>query len=112
MKTLLKNLNFGALLALASVVTLTVSWKNHETNSKAANWYQVQLRSGGSTSTLSDFEIVGAYPGGSPSGNCNTTTKPEICAVYMDLNGAPIPTDLQDAEDHGFDTDVRRYKQD
>jgi len=112
MKTLIKNLNFGALLALASVVTLTVSWKNHETNSKAANWYQVQLKSGGSTSTLSDFEIVGAYPGGSPSGNCNTPTKPEICAVYMDLNGAPIPTDLQDAEDHGFDTDVRRYKQD
>lgn len=89
MKTLLKNLNFGALLALALVVTLTVSWKNHESKRLTFQWFEVSDNGSGNTNKV----IVGDYPGGQPGAECEQP-EGDMCAVPIDRQSytGPINT--------------------
>lgn len=89
MKTLLKNLNFGALVALTMVVTLTVSWKNHESKRLTFQWFEVSDNGSGNTNKV----IVGDYPGGQPGAECEQP-EGDMCAVPIDRQSytGPINT--------------------
>lgn len=111
MKALLKKLNIGALVALISVVTLTVSWKNYESKIAAPTWYQITADPSDPTNKEKQ-EIDGVYPGGTPSGSCNTS--PGLtCAVLLDdeLDPDNMPATVADAEDEGFTVTDHRQKQ-
>lgn len=94
MKSFFKNLNLGAVIALVSVVTLTVSWKNHESK-LAAQWYEVNETS----PTDSNREIVDVYPGGNPGTECALPSG-KMCAVKIDLKSytGPLPETVEDAQ--------------
>ncbi|MGB3063133.1 hypothetical protein [Sphingobacterium thalpophilum] len=111
MKTLFKNLNFGALVVLISVVTLTVSWKNHESKKATPTWYSVTVTDLSDPNNPANQRIDAEY-GGTPSGSCNTN--PGIrCAVLLndELNPADLPMTVDQAQDDGFTVDDHRQKQ-
>lgn len=95
MKNIFKNLNLGALLTLAFVVTLTVSWKNHENNKLAPQWYLVNETS----PSDSDRQIGTNYPGGAPGTECALPLG-EMCAIKIDLKSytGPFPETVEEAQ--------------
>lgn len=112
MKSLLKNLNFGALVVLASVVTLTVSWKNHESKKATPTWYQVSLINPAGGNIATNQKIDGLYPGGAPSGSCNTSPG-ATCAVQLSdaLDPTDMPATVKEANDDGFTSQAFRQHQ-
>lgn len=84
------------------------SWKNYETNKVAAQWFEVE-DTGSTPGNPDNQQIVGLYPGGAPGTECNRPNG-NICAVEMNLDGAPVPSTIAEANDQGFNTDTRRHK--
>lgn len=113
MKNIFKNLNTGALTILVAVALITISWTESKI-SLAPQWYQVSV-SGSDPDPEKNQHILGLFPGSTPGSTpgaeCNTSPG-EICAVEMDLQGAPIPATISDANALNIDTSVQRQKQD
>ncbi|AIM39244.1 hypothetical protein KO02_23060 [Sphingobacterium sp. ML3W] len=112
MKKILKNLNIGALIALISVVTMTVSWKNHEGKKATPTWYQVSLISPTGGNIATNQKIDGLYPGGAPSGSCNNLAG-ATCAVQLSdvLEPIDMPATVKEANDDGFTSQAFRQHQ-
>lgn len=108
-----KNLNKGGIVALAVAGFFAISW-THVEHKLAPQWYQV-TESGSDPDPEKNQHIVGLYPGSTPGSTpgaeCNTFPG-EICAVQMDLQGAPIPATIAEANSLEIDTSVQRQKQD
>jgi len=111
MKSLLKKLNLGAIAALVGIVGLTVSWKNHESTKATPTWYKVSLISPTGGNIPTNQKIEGLYPGGTPSGDCNTGTG-KTCAVQLSdgLNPADMPATVKEANDEGFASQAYRQR--
>ncbi len=108
MTTFLKKLNLGAIVALVGIVGLTVSWKNHESKKLAPQYYAVSITDTSDPNNEANMQIDG--PISEPTSGPCTLSSGYVCAVQLDLNGAPKPATIKAARDGGFDTDVRKHK--
>lgn|SRR5690606_1315893 len=112
MTNMIKNLSFGGILALVAMMILTVSWKNRAHNVEEATWYEVTITNSEEPNDPEHQQIGRVYPGGIPSGSCNTL--PGLtCAVLLDgeLDPNQLPMTVADAESLGFDVTDQRQKQ-
>jgi len=92
MINIIKNLNFGGMIALVAMMMLTVSWTVTD-KVVAAEWFAVSDEG----SALSDKKISGPYPGGTPGEECQLEDG-EMCAVPIDRKNYTGPiTDLAHA---------------
>ncbi|QIH31491.1 MULTISPECIES: hypothetical protein [Sphingobacterium] len=111
MKSFLKNLNLGAIVALLAIVGLTASWKNHENGKLAKKWYRVVDNGSGNSNKI----IVEEYPGGTPSTPCASSdvTQP-LCAIQLELPATPpsFPFTLQDAINNSYPQGERAHLND
>ncbi|ULT23557.1 hypothetical protein KUH03_30960 [Sphingobacterium sp. E70] len=62
MRTLLKKLNLGAIIALVGVVGLTASWKNHESKKLAPQWYSVTITDTSDPNNAANQQIGSTIP--------------------------------------------------
>ncbi len=95
MKNIFKNLNKGALVALASAGLFAISWTTIESK-LAPQWYQVELKENGDPENLEDFEI-NPISIGSPTGDCDLGTI-TLCAVKLEVTSGPFPSNMDEAE--------------
>lgn len=108
MNSLLKKLNLGAIAALVGIVGLTVSWKNHESTKLAPQYYAVTITDSANPNNEANMRIDGPITG-TPGSPC-TLPSGFVCAVELDLNGAPKPATIQAARAVGINPDTRKHK--
>lgn len=96
-----KNLNKGALVALAVAGFFAISWTT-AAHKLAPQWYQVSLiDENGNPNDANNQRIDGAYPGGSPTSPCNQSLGHK-CATFMDIGSNPLPSTVAEANALGI----------
>lgn len=95
------------LLAFAAAGIFAISW-NAPVSKMAPQWYAVTPDA--SNPSDESLQAISSTPlPGNPTGDCKNPSG-LICAVQLDLNGAPVPSTIAEADDEGFDTDTRMHK--
>ncbi|MBV2227195.1 hypothetical protein [Sphingobacterium kyonggiense] len=105
MKNLFKNFDKMGLLAFVAAGLFAISWNLPESK-MAPQWYAVTVS--GTDPNPEKNQLIGAAID-EPTGNCSKDDG-TICAVQLDLNSAPKPATIYQANQDGFDTDTRMHR--
>ncbi len=107
MKNLFKNFDKMGLLAFAAAGLFAISWNLPESK-MAAQWYAVTPDA--SNPTDESLQVISSTPlPGTPTGTC-VESSGKVCAVLLDLDGAPAPSTIKEAKDEGFNTDTKKHR--
>ncbi len=105
MKNLFKNFDKMGLLAFAAAGIFAISW-NAPVSKMAPQWYAVTVS--GTDPNPEKNQLIGAAID-EPTGDCANPSG-NICAVQLDLNGAPKPATIFEANEDGLNTDTRMHR--
>lgn len=108
MKNLFKKFDSIGLLAFAAAGIFAISWNTPE-EKLAPAWYPVTVS--GTDPVAEKNQYISSTPIEEPTGDCNTDPG-TICAIQLDLNGAPVPATVFDAETSNLTTGQERQRQD
>ena len=109
MINIIKNLNFGGVVALVAMMMLTVSWQDSKVDLAAPQWYNVTIT--GSDPDPLKNQVINPAPQSAPAGDCQggETT---LCAVLLEVTSGPFPTNMYDAENSSAVTITSRQHKD
>lgn len=95
---ILKNLNFGGLLALVAGVVLMVSWtETKRSQTPESGWYKIEPAGANFETSPSHQQIVSTTGNpAEPSGDCDVINDGPRCQVYLDLTNFSSSTPIED----------------
>lgn len=97
MINIIKNLNFGGVVALVAMMVLTVSWTSSEKMVADTGWYPIEAVGPNFEASPSDQKITS--PTGNPAeptGDCAVNNDGPRCQVHLDLTNFSSSTPIED----------------